>query len=139
MNKIELIGLKEFPLIEPEDNLGEIIINSISSNNISINDNDIIVVAQKIISKSENRYINLDTVDVSEKARKLSLKLNKDEGLVQAIINESNRIISTKKNVIIVEHKLGFININAGIVTLCLPFILLLTSYLFFLNKNKKF
>ena len=115
MNKIELIGLKEFPLIEPEDNLGEIIINSISSNNISIDDNDIIVVAQKIISKSENRYINLDTIDVSEKARKLSLKLNKDEGLVQAIINESNKIISTKKNVIIVEHKLGFININAGI------------------------
>ena len=97
MNKIELIGLKEFPLIEPEDNLGEIIINSISSNNISINNNDIIVVAQKIISKSENRYINLDTIDVSEKARKLSLKLNKDEGLVQAIINESNRIISAKK------------------------------------------
>jgi len=115
MNEIKLIALKNFPLIEPNDNLGEIIINCISSNNITIDDNDIIVVAQKIISKSENRYVDLNTIDVSVKAKELSQKLNKGEGLVQAIINESNKIISTEKNVLIVEHKLGFININAGI------------------------
>ena len=115
MNAIKLIALKNFPLIKPNDDLANIINNSISLNNICIDDNDVIVVAQKIISKSENRYVDLDKVEVSEEAKDLATKLNKDKGLIQTIINESNKIISTEKNVVIVEHKLGFININAGI------------------------
>lgn len=115
MNSIKILPLQNFPIIEPDDNLEDIIKNSISSNNIKIDNNDIIVVAQKIISKSENRYVDLDTIKVSEEAETLALKLNKNKGLIQAIINESNKIISTEKNVVIVEHKLGFININAGI------------------------
>ena len=115
MNAIKLIALKNFPLIKPNDDLAIIINNSISLNNICIDDNDVIVVAQKIISKSENRYVDLDKVEISEEAKDLATKLNKDKGLIQTIINESNKIISTEKNVVIVEHKLGFININAGI------------------------
>ena len=115
MNAIKLIALKNFPLIKPNDDLAIIINNSISLNNICIDDNDVIVVAQKIISKSENRYVDLDKVEISEEAKDLATKLNKDKGLIQTIINESNKIISTEKKVVIVEHKLGFININAGI------------------------
>ena len=115
MNSLELLALNNFPLIDPGDDLASIIFDSIKDNELIINDNDIIVIAQKIVSKAENRYVNLKTIEISEEAKDLSKKLNKDEGLVQAIINESNRILSTKKNVIIVEHKLGFININAGI------------------------
>ncbi len=115
MNSLELLALNHFPLVEPGDDLTSIIFDSIKNNKLIINDNDIIVIAQKIISKAENRYVNLKTIEISKEAKDLSKKLNKDEGLVQAIINESNRILSTKKNVIIVEHKLGFININAGI------------------------
>lgn len=115
MNEIKLIALKNFPLIKPNDDLANIINNSMSLNNICIDDNDVIVVAQKIISKSENRYVDLDKVKISEEAKGLATKLNKDKGLIQTIINESNKIISTEKNVVIVEHKLGFININAGI------------------------
>ena len=115
MNSLELVALKDFPLIEPNDNLAEIIFKCIKNNNIVVEDYDVIVIAQKVISKSENRYVNLDTLKVSEKAKDLALKLNKDKGLVQLILNESNKILSTEKNVIIVEHLLGFININAGI------------------------
>ena len=115
MNSLELLALNNFPLVEPGDDLPSIIFDSIKNNKLIINDNDIVVIAQKIVSKAENRYVNLKTIEISEEAKDLSKKLNKDEGLVQAIINESNRILSTKKNVIIVEHKLGFININAGI------------------------
>ena len=115
MNSLELIALKHFPLIEPLDDLVEIIYESIKSNNIQINNNDVIVIAQKVISKAEDRYINLDEIEITNKAKQLAQKLNKNEGLMQAIINESNKIISTEKNVVIVEHKLGFININAGI------------------------
>ena len=115
MNSLELTALKDFPLIEPNDNLAEIIFNSIKNNNISVDNYDVLVIAQKVISKSENRYVDLDTVKVSKEAQDLALKLNKDKGLVQLIMNESKKILSTEKNVIIVEHLLGFININAGI------------------------
>ena len=115
MNAIKLIAPKNFPLIKPNDDLANIINNSMSVNNICIDDNDVIVVAQKIVSKSENRYVDLDKVKISEEAKDLARKLNKDKGLIQTIINESNKIISTEKKVVIVEHKLGFININAGI------------------------
>ena len=115
MNSLELIALKDFPDVEPGNNIVELIINNINTNNVPIDDFDVIVIAQKVISKAENRYIDLDNINISDQAKKLALKLKKDKGLVQAIINESNKIISTEKNVIIVEHKLGFININAGI------------------------
>ena len=115
MNSLELTALKDFPLIEPNDNLAEIIFNSIKNNKITIENYDVLVIAQKVISKSENRYVNLDTVEVTQEAQELALKLNKDKGLVQLIMDESKKILSTEKNVIIVEHLLGFININAGI------------------------
>ena len=115
MNNLELIALKDFPLIEPGHDISSTIFDCIVNNQLMINDSDIIVIAQKIISKAENRYIDLDNIEISEEAKNLSKKLDKNEGLIQAIINESNKILSTKKNVIIVEHKLGFINVNAGI------------------------
>ena len=115
MDHLNLIALKKFPLIEPGDDLNEIILKSISDNNMSLEDGDIIVIAQKIISKSENRYINLDDVIPSQDALDLGEELNRDPAFIQSILDESKAIISTEKNVIIVEHNLGFIHINAGI------------------------
>ena len=83
--------------------------------NIIIKERTIIVIAQKVVSKSENRYKNLLEIKPSKQATNLALSLNRDPAFIQLILNESNEIISTDKNVIIVEHKLGFININAGI------------------------
>lgn len=115
MDHLNLIALKKFPLIEPGDDLNKIILKSLSDNNISLEDGDIIVIAQKIISKSENRYINLDDVIPSQDALDLGEELNRDPAFIQSILDESKAIISTEKNVIIVEHNLGFIHINAGI------------------------
>tara|TARA_B100000945_G_scaffold301088_1_gene283521 strand:- start:1005 stop:1766 length:762 start_codon:yes stop_codon:yes gene_type:complete len=115
MNSLELIALDNFPLIEPNDNLINLIHISINENNLNIEDGDIFVIAQKIVSKSENRYIDLNTIEVTSDAEEMASKLNKHPGLIQLIMNESHKIISTDKNVIIVEHKLGYININAGI------------------------
>ena len=64
MNSLKLIALEQFPLIEPLDNLVEIIYESIKSNKIGIDDNDVFVIAQKIISKSENRYLNLSLIHI---------------------------------------------------------------------------
>ena len=115
MNNIKLTALEDLPYIEPGDDLAEIILKSFRSNNISLDDGDVVVIAQKIVSKSENRYVDLDKVIPSKKAILLANDLNRDPSFIQVILNESNEIVSTEKNVIIVEHKLGFININAGI------------------------
>ena len=115
MKSLELLALNNFPLIKPGDNLASIILKSILKNKLIINDNDIIVIAQKVVSKAENRYEDLEKIKISDDAINLASKLNRNPGFIQAVINESNKILSTKKNVIIVEHKLGFINVNAGI------------------------
>tara|TARA_B100000965_G_scaffold49067_1_gene36090 strand:- start:3036 stop:3797 length:762 start_codon:yes stop_codon:yes gene_type:complete len=115
MNSIQLTAIENFPLIKPNDNLVNIIIDCIASSDISIDDGDIFVIAQKIVSKSENRYIDLKSVKVDIDTNELALTINKDPRLLQLIKNESNKIISTDKNVVIVEHKLGYINVNAGI------------------------
>ena len=115
MDHLNLIALKKFPLIEPGDHLDEIILKSISDNNLLLEDGDILIIAQKIISKAENRYINLDNVIPSQSAIDLGEELNRNPAFIQLILNESKSIISTEKNVIIVEHNLGFIHINAGI------------------------
>ena len=68
MNSLKLIALDNFPLIEPNDNLINLIHSSINENNLNIEDGDIFVIAQKIVSKSENRYVDLNTVEVSSDA-----------------------------------------------------------------------
>ena len=115
MNKLELTALEDFPYIEPGDDLVKIIVKSFRSNNITIDNGDVVVIAQKIVSKSENRYIDLNKIIPSKKAISLAKELQRDSRFIQVILNESNEIVSTEKNVIIVEHELGFININAGI------------------------
>ena len=115
MNHLSIRALEEFPLINPGDNLSSIILDSIEDNDITIDDGDVILLAQKIISKSENRFKNLSEINPSEKALKLGKRLGRDPAFIQLILDESNEILSTEKNVIIVEHKLGYININAGI------------------------
>ena len=115
MNHLSIQALDEFPIINPGDNLCSIIIDSIKGNEILIDDGDVILLAQKIVSKSENRFKNLSKINPSEKALKLGKRLGRDPAFIQLILDESNEILSTEKNVIIVEHKLGYININAGI------------------------
>ena len=74
-----------------------------------------ILLAQKIVSKSENRYKDLSKITPTDKAKNLGKTLSRNPSFIQLILDESNEILSTEKNVIIVEHKLGYTNINAGI------------------------
>ena len=113
--KIELIALPNFPLVEPGDCIASLICTSLEKENIALQDNDIIVIAQKVVSKSENRYRNLQDITASAEAIELAKKTDKDPRLVQAILDESKKIVRYKPGVIIVEHRLGFIHANAGI------------------------
>lgn len=107
-----LIGI---PFIRRDDNLADIVLNALRENNISLQDNDILVFAQKIVSKAEGRAVNLNTINPSQRASELANITEKDPRLVELILQESSDVLRTRVGVIIVEHKLGFICANAGI------------------------
>lgn len=112
---LSISPLKNIPLIRQGDRLADIILNAIQETDIALEDNDIIVLAQKIVSKAEGRLVNLATVTPSPKAIDLGNKTEKDPRIVELILQESNEVVRTRVGAIIVEHKLGFVCANAGI------------------------
>jgi coenzyme F420-0:L-glutamate ligase/coenzyme F420-1:gamma-L-glutamate ligase len=103
------------PLVQPGDDICSIIIDALRTNGHEVRSNDIIVIAQKIISKAENRYVNLAEVVPSEEARRLAGEVGKDPRIVQVILQESSEVVRYRENVIVVAHRLGFVMANAGV------------------------
>ncbi len=112
---LTLTPLTGIPLIRHGDNLADIVLNSLDENKITLQDDDIFVFAQKVVSKAEGRTVNLSTVSPSPRAIELGKQTEKDPRLVELILQESNEILRTRVGAIIVEHKLGFVCANAGI------------------------
>ena len=92
MNHLSIQALDEFPLINPGDNLCSIIIDSIIDNEILIDDGDVILLAQKIVSKSENRYKDLSKITPNKKAKNLGKTISRNPSFIQLILDESNEI-----------------------------------------------
>lgn len=113
--QLELTALKNIPLIEPGDDLVAIITQSLEDSGLLLEDGDVLVLAQKVISKAEDRYAYLNDVKPSGHALALAKKTDKDARVVQLILNESNAVVRHRKGVIIVEHCLGYVHANAGI------------------------
>jgi len=112
---LSLIPLRGFPLIQPGDDLPELILDSLSETGINLIQGDILVIAQKVVSKAENRLVNLTTITPSKHAEVLSTQTGKDSRLLELILRESNEILRVRPGLIIVEHRLGFVCANAGI------------------------
>ena len=112
---LTLTPLPDIPLIEPGDNLGEILLHAAHKASLNWQDGDILVVAQKIISKAEGRLVNLGSITPSEQANQLAEASQKDPRLAELILQESRAVLRTRPGTVIVEHRLGFICANAGI------------------------
>lgn len=112
---LTLIPLTDIPLVNPGDDLPEMIATSLNKNKMRLQGGDILVLAQKIVSKAEDRFINLTTVTPSEAAQHYADLTCKDPRLIELVLSESKEVLRTRKNLIIVEHHLGFISANAGI------------------------
>lgn len=110
-----LTAIIELPLIQKGDNLSGVLLEGLSKTEIQLQDQDVLVIAQKIVSKAEGRIVNLSSVPVSEKAKKVAQEAEKDPRLVELILQESNRILRLRPGLIIAEHRLGFVCANAGI------------------------
>ncbi len=116
-NKIEIIPILIRDDIKKGDNIADLIIKSIKDKNESLQENDIIVITHKIISKAEGRTTDLRNIVPSEESKKISSNTGKDPRLVELIISQSNEIVKIERDIIITETKHGFVCANAGIDT----------------------
>ncbi len=112
---LTITPLPEIPLIESGDDLAELILVAVERAGLSLAAGDILVLAQKIVSKAEGRRVNLSNIIPSQKAVDVSRQVDKDARLVELILRESNSILRSRPGTIIVEHRLGFVCANAGI------------------------
>jgi coenzyme F420-0:L-glutamate ligase/coenzyme F420-1:gamma-L-glutamate ligase len=115
VTSLEIIALQGLPLIRAGDDLVELIASALKLNGVTPRAGDVLVVAQKIVSKAENRVVDLATIEPSAAALALAADVDKDPRLVEVILSESVRVVRARRGVLIVEHRLGFIMANAGV------------------------
>jgi len=113
--RLELIALPGIPLVEPGDDLTALVLAALERAGTRLAAGDVLVVAQKIVSKAEGRYADLGSVTPSAEARRLAAETDKDPRLVELILSESRRVLRHRPGLVIVEHRLGFVMANAGI------------------------
>ena len=114
-NQLILTAIPDFPLVNIGSDLGQMISEGLKRANIVPEQGDIVVIAQKVVSKAEGRTVDLNTVVPSSAACELAADTGKDPRVVELILVESKSVIRKKLGVIIVEHKRGWIMANAGI------------------------
>ena len=114
-NEIKILGVPDFPIIEIDDDLPQIISDKIQEAEITLENNDIIVVTQRICSIAEGQIKNLNTYTPSNFAVEWAEKYSKDARLIEAVLQESKNIIRKENGILITETKHGFICANSGI------------------------
>jgi coenzyme F420-0:L-glutamate ligase/coenzyme F420-1:gamma-L-glutamate ligase len=112
---LELLAVPGLPMIKPGDDLAALIADALQQGGLKPRASDVVVVAQKVVSKAEGRSVELASVTPSQRAIELAREIEKDPRLVELILSESVRVVRSRPNVLIVEHRLGFVMANAGI------------------------
>ena len=113
--ELRIIPIKRIGDISPGSDLGFIISKAMQAQNLELQQGDVIVVTQKIVSKAEGNVVDLDDVHASEFACSLAAESNKDAPYIEVVLRESRRIVRMDRGVLICETKHGFICANAGV------------------------
>lgn len=114
-SKLELLAIDGVPIVKPGDDLARLAIHGLERAGLRLASHDVLVVAQKIVSKAEGRIFVLADVTPSARAKELAQEIGKDPRLVELILSETKRIVRSGPEVLIVEHRLGFVMANAGV------------------------
>lgn len=115
MNTLTLTALPGIGEIAPGDDLAAILGEALRTLGVVPGRQDVLVVAQKVVSKAESRYVSLETVTVSPRAAELATLTRKDARVVELVLRESLEVLRVKPDVLIVRHRLGYVMANAGI------------------------
>lgn len=113
--RVEYIALDGIPHVSPGDNLAVIVRAALTAMALCLERGDVLVIAQKIVSKSEGRYVRLADVEPSATALEFAKTVGKDPRFIEVVLGESDEIVKHRPNVLIAAHRLGFVMANAGI------------------------
>jgi coenzyme F420-0:L-glutamate ligase / coenzyme F420-1:gamma-L-glutamate ligase len=112
---LEILAIPGIPMVASGDDLAALVTGGFARGALQPRAGDVLVLAQKIVSKAEGRGVDLATVTPSPRAVALAAEVGKEPRLVELILSESVRVVRSRPNVLIVEHRLGFVMANAGI------------------------
>lgn len=107
--------LPGLPMVEPGDDLAAIIARGLGDAAIAPLSGDVLVIAQKIVSKAEGRYVDLSGVTPGPRALELAAITGRDPQIIEVVLSESREVIKAAPGLLVVEHRLGFVMANAGI------------------------
>lgn len=114
-SKLSVYPVTGIAEIKPGDDIASIIIERLLKSRLSLREHDVLVITQKIVSKSQNRFVRLADVNPSERAVLIGVETSKDPRLLEVILSESTDVIAKKKGVIITRHRSGVVMANAGV------------------------
>jgi coenzyme F420-0:L-glutamate ligase / coenzyme F420-1:gamma-L-glutamate ligase len=115
MPSITLTAIEGIPMIKAGDNLAELIAHAVARVDLQLRDGDILSICQKIVSKAENRLVNLNDIEPSPLAQKFAERWEKDPRAVELVLRQTSRIVRMDNAVLIVETGPGWVCANAGI------------------------
>jgi coenzyme F420-0:L-glutamate ligase/coenzyme F420-1:gamma-L-glutamate ligase len=113
--RLTIAALKGVPMVREGDDLAAIVRAAYAATDLAPEDGDVLVIAQKIVSKAEGRIVAVASVEPSQEAKTLAAEVEKDPRLVEIVLSESRRIVRHRPNLLIAEHKRGWVMANAGI------------------------
>ncbi len=112
---LSISAIDGVPLVRPGDDVTALLLDALAASGEALIDGDVLVIAQKIISKAEDRYVSLATVTPSPRAKQLAVEVDKDPRIVELILSEATEVVRHRLGVLIVAHRLGLVLANAGI------------------------
>lgn len=115
MSEFTLFSIENLPLFKPGDDVAALLADGLTAMNESLRAGDVIVIAQKIVSKAEGRIRRLDEVELSEEAIEIAVATDKDARHVQVVLDDSNDVLRIRPGLLIVEQRSGWICANAGV------------------------
>jgi coenzyme F420-0:L-glutamate ligase/coenzyme F420-1:gamma-L-glutamate ligase len=113
--ELSIAALAGIALVRPGDYVADLIVQGLLASGLALQRGDVVVIAQKIVSKAEGRQIDLRTVAPSQRAQALAAEVDKDARLVELILRESTEVVRHRKGVLVVAHRNGTVLANAGI------------------------
>lgn len=113
--RLELFAVPGLPMVQAGDDLPALIATGLERQGQVLRERDVVVLAQKIVSKAEGRTVDLASVTASPQAVALAAEVGKDPRLVEVILSESTHVVRSRPNLMIMQHRLGFVMANAGV------------------------
>ena len=115
MTSLHLFSIPNFPLVQPGDDVAALIVERLAASGEHLQPGDVLVIAQKIVSKAEGRLVRLADVTASAQAEEIAAQVGKDARVVQVVLDDSSEVLRVRRGLIVVEQRSGWVCANAGV------------------------